>query len=121
MITYKDIITAAQGIRNISKLNLKISEAVKLAKLIKKLDEEAELYYELRQKLCKQYGEYEAEKDRYYIPDENREEMNSKLRELDNTEVSIEKLKLSVDGETKLDTVTLISVENIIEIIVDEE
>lgn len=122
MITYKNIITSAQGMRKIASLDLKIKQAIELSKLIKKLDEESQYYYEQREKILQKYGEYEEEKDSYRIAQENRETAMNKLKELDELSVEIgERLKISVSCDMKLDTATVIMTEELVEFVFEEE
>ena len=108
MATYKEIITASTGIRKVSKIDLKIKDAVNVSKLIKKLDSEMVVFYELREKICKKYGQLDEEKQQYFIPPENREKVNEQMKELEVTEVDTgEKIKITVEDDMRIDAASV--------------
>ncbi|MBQ8504544.1 MAG: hypothetical protein IJ491_09765 [Clostridia bacterium] len=120
MITYNKVINAGKGLKKISDLDIKIREAIALSKLIKKLDEESVFYFEQREKICRDCGVFDKEKDAYFIPEENRETVRKKMNELDNTEVEFgEKLKINVSEGTTIDALSLILCEDFVEFIIE--
>ncbi len=118
MATYKEIITAKEGLRKISSMDLKIKDAIKVSKLIKKLDEEVVVFYELREKICKKYGQLDEEKQQYFIPKENRETVNEKMTELESTEADIgERISVDVNEDMRIDATSLILCEAFIDFV----
>lgn len=121
MATYKSIITATEGMKKITGLNLKIRQAIALTKLINRMSEEAAVYFSLREQILQKYGDYEEEKSSYYIPEENRKTVNSLLKELDEETIQLDKVKLNVSEDTEIDALTVMTTEDFVEFIFEED
>lgn len=121
MATYKSIITATEGMKKITGLNLKIRQAIALTKLINRMSEEAAVYFSLREQILQKYGNYEEEKSSYYIPEENRKTVNSLLKELDEETIQLDKVKLNVSEDTEIDALTVMTTEDFVEFIFEED
>ena len=122
MVTYESIIKAGEGLKKIATLDLKIGQAIRLSKLIKKLGEESVYYFEQRNRLCAQFGKYEPEKDAYFIPEENRKALAEKMTELNEETVDVgEKLKIAVPDGAVIDAVSLLLAEDFIEFVFEED
>ena len=121
MATYKSIITATEGMKKITGLNLKIRQAIALTKLINRMSEEAAVYFSLREQIHQKYGNYEEEKSSYYIPEENRKTVNSLLKELDEETIQLDKVKLNVSEDTEIDALTVMTTEDFVEFIFEED
>lgn len=121
MATYKSIITATEGMKKITGLNLKIRQAIALTKLINRMSEETAVYFSLREQILQKYGDYEEEKSSYYIPEENRKTVNSLLKELDEETIQLDKVKLNVSEDTEIDALTVMTTEDFVEFIFEED
>lgn len=121
MATYKSIITATEGMKKITGLNLKIRQAIALTKLINRMSEEAAVYFSLREQILQKYGNYEEEKSSYYIPEENRKTVNSLLKELDEETIQLDKVKLNVSEDTEIDALTVMTTEDFVEFVFEED
>lgn len=111
---YKTIVEAAPALSKLSKLDIKAQEAVKLARLINKIEAELKPFEETRNKLLKKYGE-EIENERYKIKDENRSEFEKEFQDLLNSEVEIDAEKFTIKSDVQISAASVIALSDVIE------
>lgn len=103
-LTLNDIFNAVPALREISSKEFPGSTTFKIARLIRELDKEIQLFEEERMKIANKYGEKDEEGN--LIPQENGiikisedkiQECNKELQALFETQVEINANKLSAD------------------------
>ena len=73
-VKFKDILDAEKALGKLSQERLPVRQSVALARLIKKLNEELQIFNDQREKLLIQYGEYKENEGGYLVPKESLEE-----------------------------------------------
>ena len=122
MITYKEITEAVPALKKIATVELGVRDAVKVAKLLKKVDGEMEIYRDLANKLCEKYGKLDEEKQCYHFEKEKMKEVTDAFKELDSIESeNIGVIKIKLPEGVKVDAATIIGVEKFIEFDFEEE
>lgn len=103
-LTLNDIFNAVPALREISSKEFPGSTTFKIARLIRELDKEIQLFEEERNKIANKYGEKDENgvlitKDNgmIKISDDKIQECNEELQALFSTQVEINANKLSVD------------------------
>lgn len=103
-LTLNDIFNAVPALREISSKEFPGSTTFKIARLIRELDKEIQLFEEERSKIANKYGEKDENgmliaKDNgmIKISDDKIQECNEELQALFSTQVEINANKLSVD------------------------
>lgn len=98
-MTFKTLTDAAESLSKLSQEKIKVSEAVKLARLIKKISGELDIFNEQRKKLLDEFGELNEKENRFEFKGENAEKFKEAFDELLNTETEekIEKVKILSD------------------------
>ena len=112
-LTYERINGSFPALSKLSKLDLKATEAVKLARLLGKVENELRYFEETRMSLFKKYGE--AKNGAYEIKDENREVFLKEYRELCNTEIEIEAEKVTIKSEISIDASSVLALDGLVE------
>lgn len=103
-MTLNDIFNAVPVLREISSKEFPGSVTFKIARLIRELDKEIQLFDEERGKIANKYGEKDEnemlivqDNGMIKIPDDKIQECNEELQALFNTQVEINANKLSAD------------------------
>ena len=103
-MTLNDIFNAVPTLREISSKEFPGSVTFKIARLIRELDKEIQLFDEERSKIANKYGEKDEngvlivqDNGMIKIPDDKIQECNEELQALFNTQVEINANKLSAD------------------------
>lgn len=103
-MTLNDIFNAVPALREISTKEFPGSVTFKIARLIRELDKEIQLFEEERSKIANKYGEKDKngmlitqDNGMIKIPDDKIQECNEELQALFSTQVEINANKLSAD------------------------
>ena len=113
-LTYETINNIKPALTKLSKLDLKATEAVKLARLLGKVESELRYFEETRMSLFKKYGETKNGTT-YEIKDENMETFLKEYRELCNTEIEIETEKVAIKSDISIDASSVLALEGLVE------
>ena len=103
-LTLNDIFNAVPALREISSKEFPGSTTFKIARLIRELDKEIQLFEEERMKIANKYGEKDEngnlipqENGTIKIPDDKVQECNEEFQALFNTQVEINANKLPIE------------------------
>lgn len=103
-LTLNDIFNAVPALREISTKEFPGSTTFKIARLIRELDKEIQLFEEERMKIANKYGEKDEngnlipqENGTIKIPDDKVQECNEEFQALFNTQVEINANKLPIE------------------------
>jgi hypothetical protein len=105
----------AEQLEKLKNQDLPVKTSFKLAKTLKKMDEEKKHFEEEKLKLLKKYGEEIEDNPGSYSVGTDNKEFYEKLEELCNIKVDIEKIKIEDLGDIKLSTNTLLFLDFLIE------
>lgn len=112
-LTYETINNIRPAISKLSKLDLKAAEAVKLARLLGKIESELRYFEETKIALFEKYGE--KNDGGYEIKNENREAFLKEYRELCNTEIKLDTEKIEIKSDISIDAASVLALENLVE------
>lgn len=112
-MTYKKIIEAKDALIKISNQDLSVKSAVRLARMIKSIDKELELFREQHIKISEKYGK-EVDGESFKIEECNVEEFNKSVKELLDTETENDYTPIDIDTDVKLTATEVIQLEDFI-------
>ena len=101
-LTYEKISSALPALSKLSKLDLKVVEAIKLARLIGKIEAELKPLEKTRATLFRKYSE-EVENGTYKIKPESYDTFSKEYRELLETEIDIDADKVVIESDIAID------------------
>ena len=113
-LTYEKINNISPALTKLSKLDLKAIEAVKLARLIGKVNLELKPFEETQTNLCIKYGT-EVEDGGYKIKPENYSVFAKEYQDLLNTEVDIGTDKIEIKSDISIDAASVLALSDIVE------
>ena len=110
--TIEKIINSQEAVNKIADKPLPVKISYRLAKLIKSIESELEVFEGERKKLLERYGTINEEKQCYNIPNDKTEKFNAEFSQLvgTETELSAEKIDLS-NEDIKLTAKEFIALE----------
>lgn len=115
-VTYSEIVSANPALETLSKKELTVKEAVKLARLIKKLNAELEVFSEKQKEFCERYGTLSEDGTQYRFEDtKKRTTFEKSMAELLAFEIDFEEEKISIKSNIKLQAADVISLESFID------
>ena len=112
-LTYETINNIRPALSKLSKLDIRAVEAVKLARLLGKVESELRYFEETRMALFEKYGK--KTDGGYEIENEKRDEFLKEYRELCNTEIKLDAEKVTIKSEISIDAATVLALENLVE------
>ncbi len=112
-LTYGTINNAFPALCKLAKLDVKAAEAVKLARLLGKIETELKPLEEAQRKLFEKYGE-KTEDGGYEIKPENREAFSKEGKELFETEIDIDTDRIEIKSDIQIDAATVLALEEIV-------
>lgn len=111
-VKYSEIISAKPALETLSKKELTVKEAVKLARLIKKLNGELEIFGEKQREFCEKYGTLSEDGTQYRFDDlEKRAAFEKSMAELLAFEIDFEEEKICLKSDIKLPAADVINLE----------
>ena len=119
-VTLGEIVNAVPALNKAAGQDMPIKASYRLAKLLKELSPEAELYDKQRLKLCQKYGALDEDKQAYNIPTENMSDFEAEMNELLSQEVEISAQPVTVPDELRLPAAEVLAAEKFITIGGDE-
>ena len=110
--TIEKIINSQEAVNKLADKPLPVKISYRLAKLIKSIESELEVFEGERKKLLERYGTIDKEKQCYNIPNDKTEKFNAEFTQLvgTETELSAEKIDLS-NEDIKLTAKEFIALE----------
>lgn len=116
-VKFSDILNADKAFGKLSEERLPVKQSVGLARLVKKLNSEMEIFNEQREMLLSRYGEYKAEMGGYEIPKENLEAFRKDFNTLLDSEVELEgeRLKIVLPEESTIEAAVILGCEKFCE------
>lgn len=124
-VQVKDIVNSAEIFSTLSQKKLNMRMAYQLAKIIKEVQKEFELFQETRMKLINEYAERDEdgqlkvdENNNFTIPKEKIQDFQKELNELLETQVELQINKINLDEleNVEFTPMELIKIEKFIEI-----
>lgn len=112
--TYKQIVSSIESLGKLSKKELPMREAIALARLIKKLNGELEVFNDKQRELFKKYGT-EDESGGFKIEKECQADFSKEFDELLNVEIDIDAEKAVIEKEIDVEAAIIIDTENFVE------
>jgi hypothetical protein len=112
-VKFSDILDANGALGKLSQERLPVGQSVSLARLIKKLNEEMNLFNDQRERLLKQYGEYKDDAGGYEIPKGNLPTFRKDFDELINSEVETgtDKIKITLQKDSTIEAAVILGCE----------
>ena len=116
-VKFKDILDAEKALGKLSQERLPVRQSVALARLIKKLNEELQIFNDQREKLLIQYGEYKENEGGYLVPKENLEAFRKDFDILlgSSCELGGEKIKITLQKDSTIEAAVILGCENFCE------
>lgn len=116
-VKFSDILNADKALGKLSEERLPVKQSVGLARLIKSLNGEMEIFNEQREKLLIHYGEYKENEGGYEIPKENLEAFRKDFNTLLDSEVELEneKLKITLPEGSTIEAAVILGCEKFCE------
>ena len=114
-VTYNDIIRASSSMKKLIEKELPVKSAIALSRLIKKMNEEIEIFYEEQRKIVEKYGVINPETGAYKIREENQKDYADKMTELFALEVEIDGGKIEIDGLGNIEASVILDTEPFVE------
>ena len=112
-LTDGTINNAFPALCKLAKLDVKAAEAVRLARLLGKIETELKPLEGAQRKLFEKYGE-KTEDGRYEIKPENREAFSKEGKELFETEIDIDTDRIEIKSDIQIDAATVLALEEIV-------
>lgn len=112
--TYEKINNIKPALAKLSKLDLRAVEAVKLARLLGKVDSELKPLEETRRNMWVKYGE-EVENGSYKIKPENYAAFSKEYQELLNSEIDIDTDKIEIKSDIQIDAASVLALSDVVE------
>lgn len=113
-ITYEKINNIKPALGKLSKLDLKAVEAVKLARLLGKVESELKPLEETQRNMWVKYGE-EVENGGYKIKPENYAVFSKEYQELLNSEIDIDADKVEIKSDIQIDAASVLALSDVVE------
>lgn len=115
-VKFSDILEANEALGKITKERLPVREALSLARLIKRLNEEMTFFNEQRERLLVQYGK-EQESGEFIVEKENLPEFIKDYEELLKSEVETwsEKIKITLQKDSTIEAAVIVGCEKFCE------
>lgn len=113
-VTYNQILSAREALGKLSDKPLPMKEAVSLARLIKKLNGELEVFNGKQRELFEKYGKAD-ENGGYRIEEENQAAFSSQLQELLDVEIDVDVQKVCIEKEIDIEAAVVLSAEDFVE------
>lgn len=112
--TYGKITQAIEALGKLSKLDIKVSEAVRVSRLISAVDCEMKTFNEVRLKICEKYGK-SGESGMYEFSEENGKKFSKELSELLETEVELSCDEVKICSPITIDAASVISLSGFVD------
>lgn len=112
-MNYFDMVKAQEGLTKLSNEKLNVKDAIKVARLIKKLSEESDVYNSQRQRICEKYGT-ETDDGGYKIAEDKVQDFNKEMTELLETELENDYEVIVIESDCELTVNELISMESFV-------
>lgn len=113
-LTYEKINNITPALTKLSKLDLKAVEAVKLARLIGKVEVELKPLEETKRNLWIKYGE-EVKNGEYRIKPENYTSFSKEYQELLESEIDIDAETIVIKSDIQIDAASVLALSDIVE------
>lgn len=115
-VKFSDILEANEALGNVTKERLPVREALSLARLIKRLNEEMTFFNQQRERLLVQYGK-EQESGEFIVEKENLPEFIKDYEELLKSEVETgtEKIKITLQKDSTIEAAVIVGCEKFCE------
>ena len=116
-VKFSDILNADKALGKLSDEKLPVKQSVALARLVKKLNEEIEIFSDQREKLLIQYGEYKENEGGYLVPKKNLEVFKKNFNILLDSEVELEggKIKITLPENSTIEAAVILGCEKFCE------
>lgn len=112
-LTYGTINNAFPALCKLAKLDLRAAEAVRLARLLGKIETELNPLEEARRKLIIKYGE-KTEDGGYKIKPENLETFSKENKELFDIEIDIDADRIEIKSDIQIDAATVLALDEMV-------
>ena len=112
--TYEKINNIKPALTKLSKLDLRAVEAVKLARLLGKVESELKPLEETQRNMWVKYGE-EVESGSYKIKPENYAAFSKEYQELLNSEIDIDTGKIEIKSDIQIDAASVLALSDVVE------
>ena len=117
--TIKQILNARETLSRLSEKALPVKQSYRLAKLVKAVDDEINVYDGERIKLCEKYGTLNKEKHIYEFKDEEYKSFETDINVLQSQEVELDVKPIDI-SDLELSAQDIINIEPFIEVIDDD-
>lgn len=114
-LKFFQITQSAEALKALSETKLKVKEAVEVARLLKKVSAELEIYEKQRIELCEKFGTKSEKDNCYQFSDENLPEFLKSMEELGEVETENDFEKVKILSQIELPATDVIKLENIVE------
>lgn len=113
-LTYGEILDAKPALENLAQKELKMSEAIALARLIKTLNNELEVFFDKQKELCDKYGTVDEKNGNFTPYEKNKEFFLHKHKELLCTEFEADISKVEICSDIDIEAATILTTDKLI-------
>ena len=110
-VTYNDIIRASSSMKKLCERELPVKSAIALSRLVKKMNEEIEIFYKEQRKIVEKYGIVNEETGDFKICEKNQKDYADKMTELFALEVEIDSEKIEIEGLGNIEAAVILDTE----------
>lgn len=110
------LLEAKESLQKLSVIELPLKTSYKLAKMIKKINEELSFFEDERLKLCKKYGKFDEATTTYMVEDANMFEFKKEFTELLNIEAEFDCERILLPDTIVIKPIDLIALDDLIKI-----
>lgn len=114
-VTYGEILEAKTALEILAKKELKTAEAIGLARLIKALNSELEVFFQKQRELCEKYGEFDEKSGSFKPFEESREPFFEKHAELLGTAFDADITRAEIHSDIAVEAATVLGTEKFVE------
>lgn len=114
-LKYFQIVQTREALDKLSKTKIKIKEAVEVARLIKKISQDLEIYEKQRIELCEKFGTKDEQKNIFTFSDEKLPKFIESMDELGEIETENDYVKVKINSDIELEAADVIKLENIVD------
>lgn len=119
-VTYSDILDAKPALECLAKKELKMSEAIALARLIKTLNAELEVFFDKQKELCDKYGTFDEKTGNFTPHEKDKGLFLQKHKELLHVEFEADISKVKIHSDIGIEAATILATDKFVEFEIKE-
>ncbi|MAF44189.1 MAG: hypothetical protein Unbinned7913contig1002_29 [Prokaryotic dsDNA virus sp.] len=97
-VKVKDVVDSFPAMQDLARVNFNAKISFAIAKALRKVTKEVEIYDNTRVKTCKKYGKVDKKSNQYVFPDDKKDVFDKEMDELMNSTIELNGIRqLSID------------------------